>query len=186
LAKQVVDLGKCLSQIRLTFALENDASSMPLDEKNDMIARGGAGPTVTIFAADAASESPLPLAFPALSAGFPSAALDFDDRKIDLNRELIPHPSTTFFGRVKGNSMQEAGIGDGDLLVIDKSLDATDGRIAVCFIDGEFTVKRIHLDGKDTWLMPANPAYSPLKITDANDFRIWGVVTYSIKALLRN
>ena len=141
----------------------------------------GAGPKVELFAADAVSLLPLPLAFAAISAGFPSAALDFDDIKIDLNKELIRHPTSTFFGRVQGDSMRDAGIGDGDLLVIDKSLDATDGKVAVCFIDGEFTVKRIKIDGKKIWLMPANDAYPPIKIADTNDFRIWGVVTYSIK-----
>jgi DNA polymerase V len=144
------------------------------------------GPSITLYAVDAATALPLPLAFAAISAGFPSAALDFDDIKIDLNKELIRHPTSTFFGRVQGSSMQDAGIGDGDLLVIDKSLDATHGRIAVCFIDGEFTVKRIHIEGKEMWLMPANPAYTPIKINDANDFRIWGVVTYSIKAHLKS
>lgn len=144
-------------------------------------ASGGVGPNVELFAADAESMLSLPLAFAAISAGFPSAALDFDDIKIDLNKELIRHPTSTFFGRVQGESMRDAGIGDGDLLVIDKSLDATDGKVAVCFIDGEFTVKRIKIEGKDVWLMPANDAYPPIKIADTNDFRIWGIVTYSIK-----
>ncbi|HEX2900111.1 MAG TPA: translesion error-prone DNA polymerase V autoproteolytic subunit [Bacteroidia bacterium] len=143
---------------------------------------GGDSPALELFSASVETEMALPLAFAAISAGFPSAALDFDDLKIDLNRELVRHPACTFFARVKGVSMRDAGIGDGDLLVIDKSLAATDGRVAVCFIDGEFTVKRIKIMGKETWLMPANEAYSPLKITDANDFRIWGVVTHSIKA----
>jgi DNA polymerase V len=141
-------------------------------------------PRVEVFWAETATSQPLALAFSALSAGFPSAALDFDDMKIDLNRELIRHPATTFFGRVKGTSMQDAGIGDGDLLVIDKSLDPIDGRVAVCFIDGEFTVKRLKIEGGTTWLMPANPAYSPLQITPTTDFRVWGIVTYSIKSHL--
>ncbi len=153
---------------------------MAYDAKN--MSDGGANdPSVVLAAADAATVLPLPLAFAAVSAGFPSAALDFDDLKIDLNRELIPHPNSTFFGRVKGNSMQDAGIGDGDLLVIDKSLDATDGKVAVCFIDGEFTVKRIKIENGTTWLMPANEAFAPIQITDAHDFRIWGIVTYSIR-----
>jgi DNA polymerase V len=139
------------------------------------------GPQVILFSADVGSKLQLPLSFAAISAGFPSAALDFDDIKIDLNKELIRHPTSTFFGRVRGTSMQDAGIGDGDLLVIDKSLDATDGKVAVCFIDGEFTVKRIRREGQEIHLMPANAAYAPIKITDANDFRIWGIVTYSIR-----
>jgi DNA polymerase V len=154
---------------------------MEVDDANGMSDGPKDGPQVVIFAADAGSTLPLPLAFTALAAGFPSAALDFDDMKIDLNKELIRHPTSTFFGRVSGHSMQDAGIGDGDLLVIDKSLDARDGNVAVCFIDGEFTVKRIKIDGNTTWLMPANASYEPIKITDAHDFRIWGVVTYSIR-----
>lgn len=123
----------------------------------------------------------LPLAFTALSAGFPSAALDFDETRIDLNKELIGHPATTFFGRVRGDSMRDAGIGDGDLLVIDKGLDPVSGKVAVCFIDGEFTLKRILIEKGKTWLMPANPDYPPIEIKDTNDFRVWGIVTYSIK-----
>jgi DNA polymerase V len=141
-------------------------------------------PRVELYLPLQETEMALPLAFQALSAGFPSAALDFDDIKIDLNRELIRHPASTFFGRVKGNSMQDAGIGDGDLLVIDKSLDATHGRIAVCFIDGEFTVKRIQIEAGNTWLVPANTAYAPIKITSANDFQVWGIVTYVVKCML--
>lgn len=128
------------------------------------------------------SSLPLPLAFAAVSAGFPSPALDFDDVKIDLNRELIRYPASTFFGRVKGDSMHDAGIGDGDLLVIDRSLYPADGKVAVCAIDGEFTLKRLKVEGNRLWLMPANLRYAPIPITDANDFRIWGIVTYSIKA----
>ena len=123
----------------------------------------------------------LPLAFTALSAGFPSAALDFDETRIDLNKELIAHPATTFFGRVRGDSMRDAGIGDGDLLVIDKGLDPVSGKVAVCFIDGEFTLKRILIEKGKTWLLPANPDYPPIEIKEANDFRVWGIVTYSIK-----
>lgn len=117
-----------------------------------------------------------------ISAGFPSPAQDFMDLAIDLNRELIRNPSSTFYGRVRGDSMTDAGISDGDLLIIDKSMRATDGKIAVCFIDGEFTVKRIKTDTDCCWLMPANAKYRPLRVTEENHFLIWGIVIHVIKS----
>lgn len=125
----------------------------------------------------------LPLISTGISAGFPSPALDFVDLTIDLNRHLIKHPSATFYGRVKGDSMKEAGIGDGDLLVIDKSIEPCDGKIAVCYIDGEFTLKRIVFDKEGLWLMPENKKYKPIKIEEHNDLQIWGVVTHVIKSV---
>jgi DNA polymerase V len=118
-----------------------------------------------------------------ISAGFPSPAQDFIDLSIDLNKELIKHPSSTFFGRVKGSSMIDAGINNGDLLIVDKSLNPTDGKIAVCFIDGEFTVKRLKVEKECCWLLPENESYEPLKVTAENDFIVWGIVVYVIKAL---
>lgn len=123
----------------------------------------------------------LPLADQGISAGFPSPADDFLDLSIDLNKELIKHPYATFYGRVRGDSMIGAGLSDGDLLIIDKSLEPQDGKIAVCFIDGEFTVKRIKLDENQLWLMPENQKYQPLRVTEDNEFVIWGVVTCVIK-----
>ncbi len=123
----------------------------------------------------------LPLADQGISAGFPSPADDFLDLSIDLNKELIKHPYATFYGRVRGDSMTGAGLDDGDLLIIDKSLEPQDGKIAVCFIDGEFTVKRIKIDIDSLWLMPENKKYKPLKVTEDNEFIIWGVVTCVIK-----
>jgi len=120
---------------------------------------------------------------PGISAGFPSPAMDFIDLSIDLNRHLIKHPSATFYGRVKGESMKDAGINDGDLLVIDKSIDPVDGKIAVCFVDGEFTLKRIRTDNDGVWLVPANENYQPIHVTEENDLRIWGVVTHVIKSV---
>ena len=118
-----------------------------------------------------------------ISAGFPSPAQDFIDLSIDLNKELIKHPSSTFFGRVKGSSMIDAGINNGDLLIVDKSLNPTDGKIAVCFIDGEFTVKRLKVEKDCCWLLPENESYDPIKVTAENDFIVWGIVVYVIKAL---
>lgn len=123
----------------------------------------------------------LPVADGGIRAGFASPAQDYLDGGIDLNRELVKNPASTFYGKVSGSSMVGAGIEDGDILVIDKSLQARDGDIAVCFVDGEFTLKRVQTDGDIIWLIPENPKYKPIKITKNNDFAIWGVVTYSIK-----
>ncbi|GGB98590.1 LexA family protein [Dyadobacter sediminis] len=122
----------------------------------------------------------LPL-IPGISAGFPSPAADFIDTNIDLGKELIRNPSSTFLGRVKGDSMKDAGIHDKDLLIIDKSLDCKDGKIAVCFLDGEFTVKRVRIEKDICWLVAENPHYKPIKVTAENDFLIWGIVIHIIK-----
>lgn len=120
-----------------------------------------------------------------IKAGFPSPAQDYLTGSIDLNRELIRHKETTFLARVSGTSLQEAGICDGDIVVIDKSLEAKNGDFVVAFIDGEFTLKEFRLDEKDNcaWLIPHNKDYNPIKVTDNNDFIIWGVLTYTIKQL---
>ena len=124
---------------------------------------------------------------PEIKAGFPSPAQDYVETGIDLNRELVKNPSSTFFGRARGSSMEGAGIYDGDLLVIDKSLEPYEGAVAVCFIDGEFTLKRIHFerDGGHmaaVWLIPENEAFSPIKVTQENQFVIWGIVTHSVRS----
>ena len=124
----------------------------------------------------------LPLVDGGIAAGFPSPAQDYIDLKIDLNKELIANPSSTFYGRVKGASMQDAGIVDGDILVIDKSIEPQDGDTAVCYIDGEFTLKYIKIEPDAVYLIPANKNFQPIKVTEDNNFCIWGVVTYSIKS----
>jgi DNA polymerase V len=116
-----------------------------------------------------------------ISAGFPSPANDYLDAAIDLNKELIRNPSSTFFGRVKGLSMKDAGIDDEDILIIDKSLRPVDGMTAVCFIDGEFTLKKISVGKRSITLLPANANFNPIIVTEENDFLIWGIVTYVIK-----
>lgn len=125
----------------------------------------------------------LPLLSPQVSAGFPSPAEDYTDNTIDLNKELIKNPYATFLARVKGFSMKEAGIEPGDILVIDKSLEPEDNKIAVCFLDGEFVLKRIKTDKNCAWLMPANKDFAPIKITEDNNFCVWGIVTYIIKKM---
>ena len=123
----------------------------------------------------------LPVINAGISAGFPSPAMDFIDVSIDMNKYLIKRPTATFYGRVKGVSMKNCGIDDGDLLVIDKSIPPANNKIAVCYIDGEFTVKRINVNEGACWLIPENKNYKPIKITEDNDFQIWGIVTHVIK-----
>ncbi len=120
-----------------------------------------------------------------IKAGFPSPAQDYISGTIDLNRELIRHRETTFLARVSGNSLQEAGICDGDIVIIDKSLEAKNGDFVVAFIDGEFTLKEFRFDEAENcaWLIPHNKAYEPIKVTQENDFLVWGVLTYTIKQL---
>jgi len=139
--------------------------------------------TIEFYTPNYSTKLKLPFVSNGISAGFPSPADDFLDINIDLNKHLIKNPSTTFYGRVKGNSLIDAGINDGDLLIIDKSLEPTNGKIAVCFIDGEFTVKRIKLEKDVIWLIAENKDYPPIKVTKDNDFVIWGVVINVIKYL---
>ncbi len=138
--------------------------------------------SLDIYSALSESILELPVISSGISAGFPSPAMDFIDLSIDMNKHLIKHPSATFYGRVKGVSMKDAGIGDGDLLVIDKSIQPTNDKIAVCYIDGDFTVKRIKIENECIWLIPENETYKPIKVTSDNDFIIWGIVTHVIKA----
>ncbi|MBQ8760962.1 MAG: translesion error-prone DNA polymerase V autoproteolytic subunit [Bacteroidales bacterium] len=120
-----------------------------------------------------------------IKAGFPSPAQDYLTGTIDLNRELIRHRETTFLARVSGNSLNDAGICDGDIIVIDKSLEAKNGDFVVAFVDGEFTLKEFRFDEKNNcaWLIPHNKDYEPIKVTEENQFLVWGVLTYTIKHL---
>jgi DNA polymerase V len=134
-----------------------------------------------IYSAETATELALPFIEGGISAGFPSPADDFLDLSIDLNKEFVKNKEATFYGRVKGDSMINAGLNNGDLLIIDKSLEPKDGKIAVCFIDGAFTVKRIKIEKDFIWLIAENEKYKPIKVTAENDFVIWGMVTTVIK-----
>lgn len=136
---------------------------------------------VEIHKIDVSSTLPLQFADGGIRAGFPSPAQDYMEQAIDLNKELIRHPASTFYGRVVGNSMSGEGIDEGDILVIDKSQELIDGDLAVCFISGEFTVKRAKLEKDYAWLVPSNPDYEPIKVTKDDEFTIWGIVTYTVK-----
>lgn len=116
-----------------------------------------------------------------VAAGFPSPADDFLEDKLDLNEKLIKHPAATFFVRVAGNSMIKAGIHSGDLLIVDRSLEPRSGSIVVAVLNGDFTVKRISKKGDKLFLMPENPRYQPIEITDDSNFQVWGVVTNVIR-----
>lgn len=118
-----------------------------------------------------------------ISAGFPSPADDFKEIRISLDRELVKNSESTFYARVNGNSMIDAGISDGDMIVIDRSLMAENNKIAVCFLDGEFTVKRIVKRAKKLFLKPENSNYKEIEIEKENNLIVWGIVTYVIKSL---
>lgn len=137
--------------------------------------------SIALIQADITSELPLPFSLSGVSAGFPSPADDYMDLKMDLNKELIKNPASTFFARVSGVSMIEEGINDGDLMVIDKSVTPYNGCLAVAYIDGEFTLKRFEDHGEFAYLVPANKDYKPIRVTAENDFLIWGVVRYIVK-----
>jgi DNA polymerase V len=132
------------------------------------------------FSTETSTELKLPIAEGGISAGFPSPAEEYIELSLDFNKDMINHPASTFYARVKGNSMKDAGINNGDILVIDKSLEATDGKKAVCYVDGEFTLKTIRIKKGELWLVPANTDYKPILVTDENEFLIWGIVTYVI------
>jgi len=136
---------------------------------------------IDFYTADISSNIALPFVDEGIAAGFPSPAQDYMDLALDLNKELIKHPSATFYGRVKGTSMKNANIDDGDILVIDRAIEYRNGMTAVCFIDGEFTVKKLKIENNKVFLIPANNEFKPIEITDENEFIVWGVVTFVIK-----
>lgn len=116
-----------------------------------------------------------------ISAGFPSPADDFTRESISLDAVLVKNKEATFYARVRGNSMTGAGLDDGDLLVIDRSLEPCDNQIAVCYLDGAFTVKRLKVTQNKIFLLPENPDYPPIPVEDGQELVVWGVVTYVIK-----
>jgi DNA polymerase V len=133
-----------------------------------------------IFTPDEFSRQEIPVSADAVPAGFPSPAEDYLDKKLDLNEYLIKRPSSTFFIRVSGNSMTGAGIHDGDLLIVDRSVTAEDNKVVIGVVNGEFTVKRIRKKGQKIFLQPENPQFKELEIIPGMDFSIWGVVIYTI------
>ena len=133
-----------------------------------------------IYVADKSMSLKIPYFEGGVSAGFPSPAEDYMDGKLDLNNLLINNPSSTYYVRVVGDSMKNAGIISGDLLVVDRSLEITNNCIVVAFLDGEFTVKRIKKTTNKMFLQPENPNYKVIEITEEMDFELFGVVAHAI------
>ena len=136
---------------------------------------------LTFFYPDISEKKKLPFFNTGISAGFPSPADDFKETRLSLDEILIENKEATFFARVNGQSMIGAGLDDNDILIIDRSLEPQHNKIAVCFIDGEFTVKRLIVKGEAVWLQPENANYKPFEVTSENEFIIWGIVTNVIK-----
>lgn len=138
---------------------------------------------IEIFTPDTESNLEMPFIAAGIKAGFPSPAADFDEVRISLDQIVVKNKSATFYAKASGNSMVGAGIADGDVLVIDRSLEPSNNKIAVCFIDGDFTVKRIKIEKNSICLIPENEAFEPIKITEENELIIWGIVTYVLKKI---
>ena len=138
-----------------------------------------------MYLPDDKSLGEIPLFICSVQAGFPSPAEDYIDQKLDLHQLLIRNASATIFVRAEGESMEGAGIGNGDLLIVDRSVTVRNGHIAICHLNGGFTVKRLNIlaDGRIE-LLAANPKMKPIVVRDLEELRVMGVVSYAIKKLL--
>ncbi len=136
-----------------------------------------------IFYPERTTECECPLFMVPVTAGFPSPAEDYIEGKLDLNKHLIKHPAATFFVRVTGDSMVDAGIHPGDILIVDRAIEPADKKVVIAIIDGELTVKRIRMLKGKVFLVPENENYKSLKIEEEMNFEIWGVVTNVIHPL---
>ena len=151
------------------------------DKETLMIKKQKPGPSVKeVYKFNKTKSLERPLLGTNVPAGFPSPAQDYIEATLDLNEFLIPHPNATFFVRVEGYSMINAGIQPDDLLIVDRSLEAVSNKIVIAIVDGELTVKRLRIDDGMYWLLPENESYAPICIDENIDFVIWGVVTYVI------
>jgi len=139
--------------------------------------------TLSIYRPEIGAPLLIPFAEQGIKAGFPSPAQDYVEQSIDLNSLLIKHPSSTFFAKVDGDSMQDSFIMDGDIVIIDKSLEPRDGSKVVAFIEGEYVMKTIKIEKNKILLIPENPDYQTITITPEQQFCIWGVVTYVLHKL---
>jgi DNA polymerase V len=126
---------------------------------------------------------PIPLYASHVKAGFPSPAEDYAEQHLDLNSHLIQRPSATFFLRVSGDSMVNAGIFNGDLLIVDRSLEPSHGKIVIAAINGELTVKRLHKTAQGVFLVAENEDYEPIALHESDHVQLWGVVTHAIHAM---
>lgn len=153
------------------FGVETKAIRIPVDEVENVLK----------FITEKCYK--LPFYTHAISAGFPSPADDDMGETLDLNELLIKHPSATFFLKVSGTSMINAGIHDGDILIVDRSIEPSDGKIVIASVNGELTVKRLSAKGKKFKLVAENEMYAPIDITEDMELRFWGVVTNVIHSL---
>lgn len=127
-----------------------------------------------------------PLFLSPVHAGFPSPADDFIETRLDLNKHLVSHPVATFFVRASGNSMEGAGIFNGDILIVDTSITPQNGMVIIAVLNGEFTVKRLIHQRNKVFLFSENPTYPPIEVRDGMDFSVWGIVTHSLRSHKRH
>ena len=153
---------------------------MKQERKTNIKNRNG----LEVFVPEHKSGIRLPLFTNAISAGFPSPADDFIDKRLDINEYVVKNPNATFYVKVHGQSMINAGIYDGDILVVDRSLEPQSNRIVIGVVNGEFTVKRIIRKSGKLYLKPENEQFKPIEITEEMDFKIWGVVTFTLHKLI--
>ncbi len=168
------DYGESTRAIRVPISLYPEIQAMLANLKTQR--KQGAAPEGVLLPDPSALRQAFPLYASRVPAGFPSPADDYVDKRLDLN-DLVERPAATFFVKVTGDSMTGASIQDGDLLVVDRSLEPTDGKIVIAAVNGELTVKRLALKEGSVWLMPENPAFPPLQLKEGLDCVIWGVVT---------
>lgn len=150
-------------------------------QKDLQEAQALAGDKLHIQLPDINEEVLIPLHSHKVVAGFPSPADDYVETRLDLNDKLIQNKQATFLLTVQGDSMKKAGIHDGDILVVDRSLTPQDGKIVIAALDGELTVKTLSIKSTGTWLVPENDNYPPIPVREESDIVIWGVVTATIK-----
>ena len=136
--------------------------------------------TLDFFTVDEETFATIPMFSDAVQAGFPSPAEEHMDMDLNLNDFLVQNPSATFCVKAIGESMKDAGINSGDIMIVDKSLEPKNRSIVLAVIDGEFTVKRVNVNNDKLYLIPENSNFPPIKITEEMDFQVWGVVTYVI------
>lgn len=141
------------------------------------------GSIKAIFKSDPKTKLFRPLLGSDIPAGFPSPAQDYIEDRLDLNEYLIKHPSATYFVRVDGYSMLEAGIFPDDILIVDRALEAINKKVIIAVLNGELTVKRLIIKDGLYFLKPENPEFDVIKITKDDQFSVWGVVTYVIHKL---
>ena len=135
---------------------------------------------VSIYQAAHGAPVNVPAFLSGIQAGFPSPADDYIEKQLDLNELVVRNQPATFYVRVEGESMCDAGIHTGDILVVDRSITPTSGKIVIAIMNGEFTVKRIEMTAKGITLVPENNSFPTIEVSPESDFQVWGVVTYII------